>query len=312
MKKKVLLIVCILLFGCTPKNNIEITPTPFSYIRSYALNSGGLNYIIEHYDGEKGYLSTFHTIADVSYDYVDLPKNQYYLFGPGGLFKYDLNLHEVEKISNKDITLIAPYNKELYLIENAGFSENGYTSNLYKNDEFLCTINYPTHSMIIYDDFIYITTFPYNLDGNQIFILKYDLNGYLIEKTPKEEVGNIIAIENEIYYITPKEIENLNHHSKKTFNYPLYSINDTLYSLNPLITVDIDWSSQTCYVTNHDDNKEKQINNCNRFRLLNDRIILNIDGSYQEFDISSEELTDLKLNKLEHAILENFFVIDYE
>lgn len=299
-----------LLFGCTPTNNIEIINTPFSYIRSYATNTSGLENIIEHYDGENGYLSTFNTKADVSYYYIDFLNNHLYLFGPGGLFRYDLNLHEIVEISNKDITLVTPNNNGLYIIENVGFNENGYTSKLYKNEKFLCSIDYPTHSMTIYNDFIYITTFPYNLDDNQIFILKYDLNGHLIEKIPKKEVGNVIFIENEIYYITLKEIENLNNHSKKIFNSPLYSITNTLYSVNPLITVDADLSTQTCYFTNHDDNKEKQFNHCTDFKILNDRIILNVDDKYQELDPISKELSDLKIRKKENSFIENLFIIN--
>lgn len=129
MKKLfVIILSSLFLFSCATKSpkTPKISPSEVdSFVFAWEFGKLRWTNYFEFYDNEGNALGyqTLSTIGDIAYSFYDYKNTHFYAFGPGGLFRLDLNTLLIDQLSDEDVNIVTQSDGELYYYVNVGFVE---------------------------------------------------------------------------------------------------------------------------------------------------------------------------------------------
>lgn len=203
----------IILIGCSTKeySNAELQKdtTYVSIVTNHSTKQGITKIRFHNKEGEILKSETVETIGDVSYRKYD--RENYYLYGPGGLIKIDHELLTAEKLADDGIHDIDVETDEIYVSINSG----GHSVITSLSGSYELCLDYRIYDMEYHKGLLYTMNFEGLKDGEQrINIIK---GNEVIRSTKVAESGCFYVLNDDLYFLTQSYLLHLEHNTKLPF-----------------------------------------------------------------------------------------------
>lgn len=191
--------VCIFINNCSKK----VKNRKIYLVQISELNVKNTINKFKYYD-DNGKLikeESFSDIGDVSY--YSINNDFIYSYGPGGLYKTDVNNLKTKKISEKDINIVKVFNGSMFYYENIGYKNNCYFSKIC-NEKGCIDTNMAVIDFAIDEDFYYVL----GLDSLYIYKDSKEINK--INLLNNLTYRKILNLNNDFYLLDDKNFYEIN------------------------------------------------------------------------------------------------------